>query len=175
MTLAGLAGVQAEEMPLGPRLRWPQEGVVTAFAKLYPPDWVEGFAFHCIKDLLNTPTFTEYPERRKVRELPTDGPRVPAEVKGRGIMVGRHAAGQQQGAVAHEAELPPTVSHGLSEDEHFEEAQRAAASALPLEAPPVRTTTCTTQPRPCGNRGGRRRRRVPETWKRSRSSRSDGS
>ena len=62
MTLAGLAGVQAEEMPLGPRRRWPQEVVVTAFAKLYPPDLFEGFAPPCIKELLSTPTFTEHPE-----------------------------------------------------------------------------------------------------------------
>ena len=62
VTLAGLAGVQAEEMPLGPRRRWPQEVVVIAFAKLYPPDWFEGFAPPCIKGLLSTPTFTEHPE-----------------------------------------------------------------------------------------------------------------
>ncbi len=62
VTLAGLAGVQAEEMPLGSRRRWPQEVVVTAFAKLYPPDWFEGFAPPCIKDLFSTPTFAEHPE-----------------------------------------------------------------------------------------------------------------
>ena len=39
--------------------------------------------------------------------------------------------------MAHKAALPPVVSHGLSEDEHFEAAQQAAANALPMEAPPV--------------------------------------
>ena len=74
VTLAGLASARAESIPLGPRLRWPQEVVVTAFTKLYPPDWFEGFAFPCIEDILNTPTFTEYPEWREARALPMDGP-----------------------------------------------------------------------------------------------------
>ena len=61
VTLACLAGARAESIPLGPRLRWPQEVVVTAFTKLYPPDWFEGFAFPCIEDILNTPHLHRIP------------------------------------------------------------------------------------------------------------------
>ena len=69
--------------------------------------------------------------------FPMHGPWGPAEIKGRMLSVGRSATGQQQGAMAHKAALPPVVSHGLSEDEHFEAALQAAANALPMEAPPV--------------------------------------
>ena len=39
--------------------------------------------------------------------------------------------------MAHKEALPPVVPQGLGEDEHFEAAHHAAASALPMEAPPL--------------------------------------
>ena len=54
-----------------------------------------------------------------------------------GMLVQRHAEGQQAGAHSHGAALPPLFPFGLTPDEHFQQALHRAQLPLPFEHSPV--------------------------------------
>ena len=124
----------AASKPLG---FFSQEGVVTAFRKLFPADWFAGFKFPMIEDIINQEPFSNYLQWRVGEGLPWDGPLVPSDSTTTSRLVQRHADGQQAGALSHRAALPPLVSFGLTMDEHFAACQALLCEPTPLEKQPL--------------------------------------
>ena len=124
----------AASKPLG---FFSQEGVVTAFRKLFPADWFAGFKFPMIEDIINQEPFSSYLQWRVGEGLPWDGPLVPSDSTATSRLVQRHADGQQAGALNHRAALPSLVSFGLSMDEHFAACQTLLVEPTPLEKLPL--------------------------------------
>ena len=113
-----------------------QEVVVQAVRKLFPEEWLAGFVFPCIEDLVNAPPFDLYPRCVRSQGLDWSGPQGPA-VGPASVRILQRAAGQQEGALNQRAALPPLVSFGLSDDEHFSQAVARLCAPLPTEQPPV--------------------------------------
>ena len=113
-----------------------QEVLVQAVRKLFPEEWLAGFVFPCIEDLVNAPPFDLYPRWVRSQGLDWSGPQGPA-VGPASARILQRAAGQQEGALNQRAALPPLLSFGLSDDEHFSQAVARLCAPLPTEQPPV--------------------------------------
>ena len=110
-----------------------QESVVVAFTSIFPEDTLSGFRFPLIEDLINAPPFTDYLQWCRAREVEWDGALVPQLVSAQQRQWQRTAEGQQVGAMAHRAALPPVLPFGLTPDEHFELAADLARYPTPFE------------------------------------------
>ena len=121
------------KLPRVPWRRWPQEALVALYVSFFPPDVFEGFKFPMVEDLINAAPFVTYFEWREAQGLHTDGPLGPARVTRTDNRAFRASGGQQVGAYAHKAALPPLVSFGTSPDEHFQAALAVGCMPSPLE------------------------------------------
>ena len=136
--LPSMRAHMARNPPLYPRpsVRWPQESLERAFARMYAHDTFKGFHFLFIEDLVNAAPFTTYYEWREERQLTIDGPLPPLMLAKDYARMTRGSSGVQRRAFSHGAAFPPTVSFGLSPDQHFREAMLVAQGPSPLERPP---------------------------------------
>ncbi|CAE7685749.1 unnamed protein product, partial [Symbiodinium microadriaticum] len=71
-----------------------QEVLVQAVRKLFPEEWLAGFVFPCIEDLVNAPPFDLYPRWVRSQGLDWSGPQGPA-VGPASARILQRAAGQQ--------------------------------------------------------------------------------
>ncbi|CAE7815841.1 unnamed protein product [Symbiodinium sp. CCMP2592] len=113
-----------------------QEDVFGAVCKLFPAEWLEGVTFPFLEDLINAPPFDLY--TRWLRDSGADwtGPCGPA-LAPQSARIFQRAAGQQAGALSQRAALPPLLSFGLSEEDHFCHALARLHEPVPTEREPI--------------------------------------
>ena len=128
-----LSGVNAMQ----PTILFLQESIVLAFRRLFPSDWLGNFKFPFIQDLVNTEPFTSYIHWRQSRGLEWDGCLGPHNVDRQARLRQRHAGGQQAGALAQKAALPPLLSFGLEADHHFQQSLLLGSRPIPTERAPI--------------------------------------
>eukprot|EP00435_Cladocopium_sp_Y103_P031497 s1905_g8.t1 len=114
-----------------------QETLVLAFRKLFPADWFDNYQFAMVEDLINAPPFSCFPQWLASRGEAWAGPLGPHLAAGSVRQLARIGEGQQVGAVAHRAALPPLLPFNLSPDAHFQQALQRAQQPLPFEDLPV--------------------------------------
>ena len=136
-----------------------QDAVVAAFSSLFPEELLAGFRFPMVEDLVNAPPFTDYLQWCRACGEDWDGPLVPQLVSGQQRQWQRMAEGQQTGAMAHRAALPPVLPFGLSPDEHFELGRQVAHYPTPFETPPALDLDLCFAAEVCAKERGRLRQR----------------
>ena len=130
----------AAQLSPGFGLKFPfvsQEMVVLAFRRLFPEPWFANFKFPMIEDVINQAPFDSYLRWRLDQGLCIEGGFGPRLAAGGVRQLQRAAEGQQVGACAHEAALPPLLRYGLDPDEHFAAALQIGESPLPTEMLPI--------------------------------------
>ncbi|CAE7538614.1 unnamed protein product [Symbiodinium sp. CCMP2592] len=113
-----------------------QEDVFGAVCKLFPAEWLEGVTFPFLEDLINAPPFDLY--TRWLRDSGADwtGPCGPT-LAPQSARIFQRAAGQQAGALSQRAALPPLLSFGLSEEDHFCHSLARLHEPVPTEREPI--------------------------------------
>ncbi|CAE7396468.1 unnamed protein product [Symbiodinium sp. CCMP2592] len=113
-----------------------QEDVFGAVCKLFPAEWLEGVTFPFLEDLINAPPFDLY--TRWLRDSGADwtGPCGPT-LAPQSARIFQRAAGQQAGALSQRAALPPLLSFGLSEVDHFCHSLARLHEPVPTEREPI--------------------------------------
>ena len=109
-----------------------QEMVVLAFRRLFPEPWFANFKFPMIEDVINQAPFDSYMRWRLGQELSVEGGFGPHLAAGGVRQLQRAAEGQQVGACARKAALPPLLRYGLDPDEHFAAALAIGEAPLPI-------------------------------------------
>ncbi|CAE7812806.1 unnamed protein product [Symbiodinium sp. CCMP2592] len=87
-----------------------QEDVFGAVCKLFPAEWLEGVTFPALRAYFGSPV---------------------------GPYIFQRAAGQQAGALSQRAALPPLLSFGLSEEDHFCHSLARLHEPVPTEREPI--------------------------------------
>ncbi|CAE7730172.1 unnamed protein product [Symbiodinium sp. CCMP2592] len=114
-----------------------QDSVVATFQSFFPGvEWGD-FRFPMVEDLINAPPFTDYVQWCRGRQEEWDGPLLPQLVSAQQRQWQRTAEGQQVGAMAHRAALPPALPFALQPDVHFDLALELARYPTPFEQPPA--------------------------------------
>ncbi|CAE7363164.1 unnamed protein product, partial [Symbiodinium sp. CCMP2592] len=113
-----------------------QEDVFGAVCKLFPAEWLEGVTFPFLEDLINAPPFDLF--TRWLRDSGADwtGPCGPT-LAPQSARIFQRAAGQQAGALSQRAALPPLLSFGLSEEDHFCHSLARLHEPVPTEREPI--------------------------------------
>eukprot|EP00435_Cladocopium_sp_Y103_P073341 s50_g43.t1 len=114
-----------------------QETLVLAFRKLFPAAWFDKYQFAMVEDLINAPPFSCFPQWLASRGEAWAGLLGPHLAAGSVRQLARIGEGQQVGAVAHRAALPPLLPFNLSPDAHFQQALSRAQQPLPFEDLPI--------------------------------------
>ncbi|CAE7361503.1 unnamed protein product [Symbiodinium sp. CCMP2592] len=132
------AAASALPTPVGAMIPYlHQDSVVATFQSFFPGvEWGD-FRFPMVQDLVNAPPFTDYVQWCRDRHEEWDGPLLPQLVSAQQRQWQRTAEGQQVGAVAHRAALPPALPFGLQPDVHFDLALELARYPTPFEQPPA--------------------------------------
>ena len=121
-------------VPLRPKQWMPQEAFVAAVQSLVPAEWLRGFKFPFIEDIINSSTFSAFAAWKEDQDLQNWRLAPPMAVGTRRAAWRRVAEGRQEGAFLSNRALPQMVPFGLSKCEHFEAAvQWSQSHDIPQE------------------------------------------